>query len=80
MPTPGVTRVVRLESRADIEVTYRLDPRFGVWLPSKMSELYEGPIPRGTGVPLNGIARAVAQYSDFRRFETSATLVAPRQP
>ena len=78
MAAPSFPTIERIESRADVEVTYRRDPRFGVWLPAKMSEIYEGPIPRGTGAPLLGRATAVAQYSDYRRFETSATLVVPK--
>jgi hypothetical protein len=68
----------RIESRADVEVTFQKDPRFGVWLPAKMSELYEGPILQGTGGAVTGRASAVAKYTDYRRFETSATLVTPK--
>jgi hypothetical protein len=78
MAAPSFPSMQRIDSRADVEVTYRRDPRFGVWLPAKMSEIYEGPIQRGTSAPLVGRATAVAQYSDYRRFETSATLVAPK--
>jgi hypothetical protein len=68
-----------LRSLAQVEVTYRLDRHFGVWLPLKMSELYEGAIPAfrlgsssiGSLVQL-GRATSVAEYADFKRFETSA--------
>lgn len=59
----------RVESQADIEVTYRHDPTVGMWLPARMSEWYEG---------LAGYTRAVATYSDFKRFETTAKIVEPR--
>jgi hypothetical protein len=65
----------RIESLAVIEVTYREDPRIGVWLPSKMSELYEGPMPVRGGPPRQGRSTGLAQYSDFKRFETSGRLV-----
>jgi hypothetical protein len=37
----------RLESSAEVEVTYHRDPRLGIWLPAKMTEFYEGAIPAG---------------------------------
>ena len=81
-PTPASSRsvrleTVRLESLAQIEVTYRQDPRLGVWLPFKMSELYEGAVPGAKpGVSSLGRAANVAEYSGFKRFETSAKIVA----
>jgi hypothetical protein len=72
-------RLVRLESLAQIEVTYRLDQRIGAWLPLTMSELYEGPMPAtGGGTPLVGRTTAVAEYAGFKRFETSAKIVVPK--
>lgn len=59
----------RVESLADIEVTYKYDTEAGMWLPAKMSEWYEG---------LGGYTRAVATYSGFRRFETTARVVEPK--
>jgi hypothetical protein len=59
----------RVESQADIEVTYRHDPTVGMWLPARMSEWYEG---------MAGYTRAVATYSDFKRFRTTAKIVEPR--
>jgi hypothetical protein len=80
---PSSTSNDRVESLAQIEVTYRLDQRFGAWLPRKMSELYEGPVdPRlGPGRfadTYTGRSTGVAEYSDFKRFETSAKIVAPK--
>ena len=70
----------RLESEATIDVRYRLDTRFGVWLPSKMTEAYSGAITRMGERPVMGRARVEATYSGFKRFETSARIVEPRQP
>jgi len=63
---------VRLESLAEIEVTYRRQDGLGLWLPWTMSELYEGPF-RGS------VARAetTATYSDFKRFTTEVRLRNP---
>jgi hypothetical protein len=68
----------RLESLAVVEVTYRRDPGAVAWLPLKMSETYEGPM-RAEGMP-PFLARAtgVAEYSGFKRFETSAKIVVPK--
>jgi hypothetical protein len=64
----------KLESLATIDVTYRRHDRFGMWLPAKMSELYEGAIPRGTRPPFMGQATTTADYSDFKQFTTSAAV------
>lgn len=66
---------LRIESVAMVEVVYRLDARFGVWLPSKMTETYEGAVESRTGVPLPSRSSGTAEYSDFRRFATSAKIV-----
>lgn len=69
---------VELESLVDIDVTYRKEPASGIWLPSKMTEVYEGPITLGTRAPMLGRSVGSARYSDFRRFETSGRLVPPK--
>jgi hypothetical protein len=68
----------RLESRAVVEVSYRFDRTLGASLPLRMSETYEGPM-RSEGMP-TFLARAtgVAEYSGFKRFETSARIVIPK--
>ncbi len=73
-----IPTIEKLESRADIEVTYRRDEQAGMWLPTKMSEEYQGAIPRINREPLMGTARSTATYSDFKRFETSGRLVGPK--
>jgi hypothetical protein len=70
--------IVELESLVDIDVTYRPEANSGIWMPVKMTEVYEGPIPRGTRAPVRGRAVGQASYSDFKRFETSVKIVVPR--
>lgn len=67
-----------LETYAEVEVTYRREGRFALWLPWRMSEAYQGPIPRASGPPILGRADCKAEYSNYRRFETSAKIVAPK--
>jgi hypothetical protein len=74
----AVPGIVELESLVDVEVTYRRDKTSGIWLPDKMSEVYEGPIPRGTKTPVLGRTVGTARYSEFRRFETSVRIVIPK--
>jgi VWFA-related protein len=70
--------IVELESLVDIDVTYRPEANSGIWMPVKMTEVYEGPIPLGTRAPVRGRAVGQASYSDFKRFETSVKIVVPR--
>jgi VWFA-related protein len=70
--------IVELESLVDIEVTYRPEAGSGIWMPAKMTEVYEGPIPLGTRAPVRGRTVAEASYSNFKRFETSVKIVVPR--
>jgi hypothetical protein len=65
----------KLETLARIEVTYKRHDAFGMWLPAKMSELYEGPIPRGARAPILGQATTIADYGDFKQFGTSVKIV-----
>jgi hypothetical protein len=51
---------------ADLTTTYRLDPRLELWLPFTFAERYEGE-PEG----LKEIDTGLAQYSNFKRYETS---------
>jgi len=61
------------QSTADIEVTYRRDEKLGMWLPSQMTEEYQGQIPWTNRQPITALARSKATYSDFKQFGTSAT-------
>jgi hypothetical protein len=75
-PTPVANRY---ESLAIVEVSYQLDKRAGAWLPLRMSETYEGAIPTGGGrEPFLGRATGLAEYSGFKRFETSAKILVPK--
>lgn len=76
--SPEGVEMRRITSRADIEVTYRRDEGAAMWLPSRMSETYEGPIPRIRREPLLGTAQTIATYSGFKKFETSAKIVSPK--
>ena len=72
---PSFAELEQIESMADVEVNYRRDPGSGVVAPVKMSEVYEGPIVQGTRGPIAGRATGSAEYSRYRRFETSGRVV-----
>ena len=73
----GVVR--RLNSSASVTVTYRNDSRLGLLVPEKMMETYEGPtVNTFTGQEEVNKINCSATYSDFRRFETSGRIVAPK--
>ena len=83
IPTDGTVIRTRLsvlgftgsESSATIDVRYQRDRRLGLWLPARMEERYEGRVRSRRSVKLQmGLATATATYSDFKRFETSATI------
>lgn len=64
--------------KARIDVTYRRDPRFAVWVPSRMEERYERSGRAhylGENRPFTDRIDCVATYTDFRRFETTGRLV-----
>lgn len=69
----------KLESSADIDVTYRRDAKLGMWLPARMNEEYQGAIPRINNPPILGTARSTATYSDYKRFGTSAAVISPKK-
>ena len=62
-----------LETNADIEVTYKKVAEMGLWLPTEMSEQYQGPI-YGLKAPTEGRASTKATYSDFKKFGTGAAI------
>jgi hypothetical protein len=68
----------RIDSSADIEVTYRKPPGVGLWLPAVMEESYHGPITLKVN-PSPGRSTTRATYSDFKQFATAGTLVVPKQ-
>jgi hypothetical protein len=63
-----------VKSVADIEVTYTKDDKLGLWLPSKMSEQYEGQIKFPTRPPFQGMSTTRATYSDFKQFGTGTRI------
>lgn len=67
----------RIDSSAEIEVTYRQDGTSGLWLPSAMAELYVGPITVTTR-PSVGRATTRATYSDFKQFGTAVKINVPK--
>jgi hypothetical protein len=67
-------RIDKLESEADIEVTYAKPAGIDLWFPASMVELYQGPIKlRVNTVMARSTTRA--KYSDFRQFNTSIKIV-----
>lgn len=71
--------LTKLESSANIDVTYRRDAKLGMWLPARMNEEYQGAIPRINNPPILGTARSTATYSDYKRFGTSAAVISPKK-
>jgi hypothetical protein len=64
----------KMESEADIEVTYAKPPGIDVWFPASMTELYVGPI-KVKVTPVMARSTTRAKYSDFRQFNTSMKIV-----
>lgn len=71
---PSTISLGRIESLADIDVTYRRPDGMNLWLPHTMVELYEGPI-RIKARSIPGRATTNAKYSDFKQFNTSIKIV-----
>jgi hypothetical protein len=60
-------------------VTYQRNEKLGMWLPERMTEEYQGAIPRLNNPPVLGMSRSNATYSDYKRFGTSTTVVGPKK-
>ena len=73
VPTQSI-RIDKMESEADIEVTYAKPPGIDLWFPASMVELYQGPI-KVKVTPVMARATTRAKYSDFRQFNTSIKIV-----
>ena len=73
-PRASTINMGRIESSADIEVTYRRPEGMTLWLPHTMVELYEGPI-RIKAKSMAGRSTTNAKYSDFKTFDTSIKIV-----
>lgn len=63
-----------IKTVADITVTFARHDVIGLWLPSDMVEEYEGPIKFGTTPPIPGVCTTRATYSDYRQFQTDASI------
>jgi hypothetical protein len=74
-PLPRDSETRRMESLAVVDVTYGLNRQVGVWLPLRMSETYEGAMRSAEMGSFMARATGVAEYSDFKRFETSAKII-----
>lgn len=80
--TPGTDRDWtdrRTRSAAGISVSYGVDVRLGLMVPTEMRESYEGPL--GAARTINVDDQRIvgrATYSDFRRFETSGRVIIPK--
>jgi hypothetical protein len=75
----GAGDVRRVNTSASITVTYKLEPKFGLLVPSVMLETYEGPtLSQFTGEESVTKINCRATYSDFKRFETSGRVVVPK--
>ena len=72
-PIPSL-KIDKLESEADIEVTYQKPPNIDLWFPSAMTELYQGPITVKI-TPIMARTTTRAKYSEFRQFNTSIKIV-----
>jgi hypothetical protein len=64
-----------VQSKAEIEVTYRRDEKIGMWLPAQMTEEYQGQIPMINRPAIPALARSRATYSDYKQFGTSSTVI-----
>jgi hypothetical protein len=71
---PPSIRLDKMESEADIEVTYAKPPGLDLWFPASMTELYQGPI-KVKVTPVMARATTRAKYSDFRQFGTAIKIV-----
>lgn len=73
-PRASTITIGRIETLADIEVTYRQPDGMTLWLPSTMVELYEGPI-RIKAKSIAGRSTTNAKYSNYKQFNTSIKIV-----
>ena len=65
-----------IDSSADIEVTYKKPDGIDLWLPSQMTELYEGPIQSMRIRPTSGRTVTKATYANFKQFGASGKIIA----
>jgi hypothetical protein len=74
----------RTAPEVSITVDYRSDPKLEMWVPSRMEERYQSVVlGENAASTMRGVTRfnsirAIATYSNFRRFETSGHLITPK--
>ena len=64
-----------IDSSADIDVTYKKPQGIDIWLPSQMTELYEGPIQSLRIRPTSGRTLTKASYGNFKQFGASGRII-----
>ncbi len=68
-------------ARAYVATQYRAEPKLAMWVPEEMREAYEDLTGIGSGAPVFGApSKAVARYSNFRKFTVVTEDVAARLP
>jgi hypothetical protein len=81
MKTTLVVEDRGLRTRATIDVDYGYEPKLGLRVPTRMTEMYgqlRMPLTAGGSIPLHeDRIECQATYSNYRRFETSGRLVTP---
>ena len=67
-------RIPQRETTMTVDVDYRRDARFDMWVPARMHEVYRQ---SRSSIVLESVD-CVATYSNFRRFETSGRIILPK--
>ncbi|MBL8140938.1 MAG: hypothetical protein JNM38_07520 [Acidobacteria bacterium] len=67
-----------IDSLADIDVSYTREARSGMWLPAKMNEIYQGPLPRGRSGPIVGRIVGRATYAGYRHLDVPVRVTLPQ--
>lgn len=67
-----------IDSLADIDVSYTREARSGMWLPAKMNEIYQGPLPRGRSGPIVGRIVGRATYAGYRHLDEPVRVTLPQ--
>jgi len=63
------------QSRANLDVIWKHDPKLDLWVPVEMHELYSGPwTEEGTPFDISG----TAVYSNYRRFDVNVRIIGDR--
>jgi hypothetical protein len=68
--------VPRPDTYASVTVDYKFDPKFDIWLPARMRESYAMWLVIRGSYAMGENIECEATYSNFRRFETTARILA----